>query len=44
MSKIGFKPEWKESHTRRVKEFEKQRPGDEQALDFYSYMMWLYGT
>ena len=42
MVKIGFKPEWRESHIKRAKEFEKSTK-KEPVLDLDQYVEWLNG-
>ncbi len=44
MGKIGFKPEWMRSHTKRAREFDEQYTGKEPALDLDGYVKWLHGT
>lgn len=44
MAKIGFKPVWEESHSKRADEFMEQYTGDEPALDSDEYVKWLYGV
>ena len=44
MGKIGFKPQWMRSHTKRAEEFEAQYTGKEPALGLDEYVKWLHDT